>query len=148
MMRSVLVLVVTAVGVAGCGGFGGNEGAASTNKFVLANGAVRGSFNLHDPGVLPPMVTAGQISCDWAADNRQIVLHIRFRNTGAKRVKLDWYAAGLVVDGVDSSAIFKRREITEIPARSTVVIDARVNRPSRVEPGAVITSCEPRSRWL
>jgi hypothetical protein len=100
MMRSVLVLVVTAVGVAGCGGFGGNGGAASTNTFVLPNGA------------------------------------------------LVWYAAGLVVDGVDSSAIFKRREITEIPGRSTVVIDARVDRPSRVEPGAILTSCEPRSRWL
>jgi hypothetical protein len=145
MWRSVLLGAVLAGVLAGCSLGGGSRGAASTNKYMLANGAVRGSFNLHDPGVLPPTVTASQVWCDWAADKRHIVLHIRFRNAGVKRAKLIWYALGLVVDGVDSSAIFKAKEITNVPAGGAVVVDASVNRPRGVEPGAILTSCQPTS---
>src|SRR6478672_10163206 len=147
MLRSVVLGVVLAGLLAGCHLGGGSGDAASTNKYLLANGATRGSFNLHDPGVLPSTVTASQVWCDWSSDNRHIVLHIRFRNTGAKRAKLIWYASGLVADGVDSSAIFKAKEITNVPAGGTVVVDASVNRPRGVEPGAILTSCQPRSHW-
>src|SRR4051812_1289513 len=82
MWRSVLLGVVLAGLLAGCSLGGGSGGVASTNKYLLAHGAVRGSFNLHDPGLLLPTVTASQVWCDWARDKRHIVLHIRFRNTG------------------------------------------------------------------